>query len=113
MLRGHARRWIADPSQKKTAPEAGDLLRNLTGLSIPDAHAGASADLYQDFDWGGANGPAQVLQALGDLPAGNYRIGLPFQGQFFPNERYLSTRQVAAIRGAGPAGRRRPSPSPR
>ena len=104
LLRGHARRWIADPSQKKTVLEAGDLLRNLTGLSIPDAHAGPSADLYQGFDWGGANGPAQVLQALGDLPAGNYKIGLPFQGQFFPVERYLATRQSAAIRAAGTGG---------
>ena len=45
-----------------------------------------------------------MLQALRDLPAGNYRIGLPFQGQFFPTERYLATRQAAAIRAAGPGG---------
>ena len=104
LVRGHARRWIADPSAKKTVAEAGDLLRNLQGLSIPDAHGGASADLYQGFDWDGATGPAQVLQALGDLPSGTYRIGLPFQGQFFPPERYLATRQAAAIRAAGPGG---------
>jgi hypothetical protein len=104
LLRGHARRWIADPSQEKTTLEAGDLLRNLTDVGIADAHAGPSADLYQGFDWDGATGPAQVLQALGDLPAGNYRIGLPFQGQFFPSERYLATRQAAAIRAAGPGG---------
>jgi hypothetical protein len=104
LLRGHARRWIADPSQKKTALQAGDLLRNLTDVGFPDPHAGASADLYQGFDWSGANGPAQVLQALGDLPAGNYRIGLPFQGQFFPVERYLATRQAAAISAAGTGG---------
>ena len=104
LLRGHARRWIGDPSQDKTALQAGDLLRNLTDVGFPDPHAGASADLYRDFDWNGANGPAQVLQALGDLPAGNYRIGLPFQGEFFPAERYLATRQAAAIRAAGPGG---------
>ena len=45
-----------------------------------------------------------MLQALRDLPPGNYRIGLPFQGQFFPSERYLATRQAAAIRAAGPDG---------
>jgi hypothetical protein len=104
LLRGHARRWTADPSKDKTVLEAGDLLRNLAGLKIADAHAGPSADLYQGFDWSGANGPAQVLQALGDLPAGSYRIGLPFQGQFFPLERYLWTRQEAAIRAAGKDG---------
>jgi hypothetical protein len=104
LVRGHARRWIADPSAEKTTAEAGDLLRNLQGLAIPDAHGGASADLYQHFDWDGASGPAQVLQALGDLPSGSYRLGLPFQGQFFPNERYLWTRQAAAIAAAGPNG---------
>jgi hypothetical protein len=104
LLRGHARRWIADTSQKKTVLEAGDLLRNLTDVGFPDPHAGASADLYQGFDWNGANGPAQVLQALQDLPAGNYRIGLPFQGQFFPPGRYLWNRQLAAMRAAGPGG---------
>ena len=95
---------MADPSAKKTTVDAGDLLRNLTDVGFPDPHAGASADLYQHFDWDGTTGPAQVLQALGDLPAGNYKIGLPFQGQFFPNERYLATRQAAAIRAAGPGG---------
>lgn len=112
LLRGHARRWIADPSQKKTALEAGDLLRDLKGLDFPDPHAGASADLYQGFDWTGARGPAQVLQALGDLPAGNYRIGLPFQGQFFPVDRFLATRQEAAIRAAGPGGTPAPITQP-
>ena len=104
LVRGHARRWMADTSAKKTTADAGDLLRDLQDVGFPDPHAGASADLYQHFDWDGTTGPTQVLQALTDLPSGNYRIGLPFQGQFFPIERYLATRQAAAIRAAGPGG---------
>jgi hypothetical protein len=112
LLRGHADRWVADPSKKKTVLQAGDLMRNLKDASVADAHAGPSADLYRDFDWGGANGPAQVLQALGDLPPGSYKIGLPFQGQFFPNEKYLATRQEAAIAAAGPDGTPAPITQP-
>jgi hypothetical protein len=104
LARSHARRWMADPSKTKGVVEAGDLLRNLGDASVADAHAGPSADLYRSFDWDGANGPIQVLQALGDLPAGNYRIGLPFQGEFFPPARYLANRQAAAIRAAGAGG---------
>jgi hypothetical protein len=103
-VRGHARRWMADPSGKKIAVQAGDLLRDLKSASVKDAHAGPSADLYQGFDWTGKRGPAQVLEALSDLPKGSYRIGLPFQGEFFPRDRYLAERQKKAKQEAGADG---------
>ena len=103
MIRGRVTRWMADPTQGKRPP-FGDMVRDLQGLSIKDAHrTGAAVDIG-GFDWDGPNGPKQVSQALEDLPAGSYGIGLPFQGQFFPPEQNLGTRKKQAQKAAGEGG---------
>jgi hypothetical protein len=104
MIRGRVTRWRADPSQGKQPFLFGDMVRNLKGLSIPDAHATGAAVDIGGFDFGGADGPKQVMQALEDLPAGTYGIGLPFQGQFFPAAENIAVREQNAQQAAGPGG---------
>lgn len=102
LTRARAQRWVDNPTKEKPYVDAGDLIRDLPGR---DAHtSGASADLFPKFSWTGPGGPAQVMQVLEDLPTGSYVIGLPMQGQFFPKEEYLDTRQKKSIAEAGPGG---------
>jgi hypothetical protein len=82
MVLGRATRWLADPSIGKQPFQALSLARNLKG-PIADAHRTGAALDAGGFDWGGPNGPKQVVQVLRDLPPGKYAIGLPYQGKFF------------------------------
>ncbi len=82
-------KWRADETKPKVPLSVGSFLRG------PGAHGGRAIDI-NGFDWTGANGPAQVEEALRALPADAYGIGLPFQGQFFPKAEWLKTRKDAA-----------------
>ena len=97
LTRARAQRWTADTTKPKSPVVTGDLIRNLK-TKITDAHAGgASADLFPNFDWEGAKGPAQIIQVLQDLPPGTYTIGLPMQGEFFQKDQWLANTQKAAL----------------
>jgi hypothetical protein len=101
LTRARAERWVQNPAQPKDPVDVGDMIRNLS----KDAHSGgASVDLFPQFGWTDANGPSQVIQVLQDLPKGSYTIGLPMQGQFFPKDQYLASRQEKSIADAGPGG---------
>ncbi len=104
LVKARAQRWVASPTGKKDPVQCGDLFRNLQDVGIPDAHRAASTDLFAGFNWTGPDGPKQVMQVLSDLPKGSYRIGLPFQGEFFPSEDYLANRQQMHVAAAGPGG---------
>jgi hypothetical protein len=82
-------KWRADETKPKDPLSVGSFLRG------PGAHGGRAIDI-NGFDWTGANGPAQVEEALRALPADSYGIGLPFQGQFFPRNEWLKERKAAA-----------------
>lgn len=97
LTRARAKRWTANTSLPKSPVVTGDMIRNLKG-SITDAHkSGASADLFPTFDWKGPKGPAQIIEVLGDLPPGKYTIGLPMQGDFFPEDKWLANAQTATL----------------
>src|SRR3954470_24172556 len=82
-------KWRGDETKPKDPLSVGSFLRG------PGAHGGRAIDI-NGFDWTGANGPAQVQEALRALPTGAYGIGLPFQGQFFPRAEWLDERKKAA-----------------
>ncbi len=86
-------RWVADPTTDKNPLAVGSFIR-------PTGHRGQAIDL-NGLDWTGPGGPGQVAAMLQDLPAGNYGIGLPFQGEFFPASLNLDTRMQAAQTKAG------------
>jgi hypothetical protein len=90
-------KWRGDETKPKDPLSVGSFLRG------PGAHGGRAIDI-NGFDWTGANGPAQVEEALRALPAGSYGIGLPFQGQFFPKDEWLDERKKAATTAAGELG---------
>jgi hypothetical protein len=82
-------KWRGDETKPKDPLSVGSFLRG------PGAHGGRAIDI-NGFDWTGANGPAQVEEALRALPADSYGIGLPFQGQFFPKAEWLDERKKNA-----------------
>jgi len=83
-------KWRGDETKPKEPLSVGSFIRGSTG-----AHGGRAIDI-NGFDWTGANGPAQVEEALRALPPDSYGIGLPFQGQFFPKAEWLDERKKNA-----------------
>ncbi|MDP9294583.1 MAG: hypothetical protein M3O90_09210 [Actinomycetota bacterium] len=99
LVGGKAKKWSADTTKAKETVAIGSFLRG-------DAHGtGGSIDINK-FDWTGADGPKQVIEALQALPAGKYGIGLPFQGEFFPADEWFDVRAKKAVddaKGGDPA----------
>jgi hypothetical protein len=98
LVKGKVGKWEVDKAKGKEKVGVGSFLRRDGG-----PHDGRAIDI-NGLDWTGANGPAQVEEALRALPAGTYGIGLPFQGQFFPKDEFLEERQKAAVAAAGAGG---------
>jgi hypothetical protein len=108
IVKARADRWLADQSKPKNKLVVGWVVRDDRSTGMRGHTYGESVDLTGGYDWNGANGPAQVMETLDDLEAafgaGNYGIGLPFQGQFFPPEEEMVGRVERALVAAGPGG---------
>ena len=93
-------KWVSDPATRKGTVAVGSFLRST------DPHGTGRMIDINEFDWTGKDGPAQVAEALTALTPGNYGIGLPFQGEFFPRDEWFETRAVKAkadAKGGNPA----------
>lgn len=88
IVRGRARRWLQAPSGGKNPLQVGWVVRDDRRSGFRGHTFGEAVDLSGGYDWNGSKGPAQVIQTLTDLRPGKYKIGLPFQGEFFPPEEY-------------------------
>jgi hypothetical protein len=103
LVKGAVDRWIPKPAEPKPTVTLGSFIRSSGG------HATGEMIDINDLRFTGAEGPDDVLTALGSLQAGSYGIGLPFQGEFFPAELELSAREKAEEASAT-AEKRDPAP---
>ena len=93
-------KWIGNPAKPKETVAIGSFLRTT------DPHGTGRMIDINEFDWTGKDGPDQVAEALAALTPGNYGIGLPFQGEFFPHDEWFetsATKAGAAAKGGDPA----------
>jgi hypothetical protein len=90
LIRAKTGKWIGDPTKEKGTVAIGSFLRST------DAHGSGRMIDINELDWNGKDGPTQVADALGALTPGKYGIGMPFQGEFFPRDQWLVTRQTKA-----------------
>ena len=92
---GQVTKWRGDKTKAKETISVGSFLRG------PGAHGGRAIDI-NGFDWTGANGPAQVEEALRALPAGLLRHRPALPGPVLPEGRVARTnaRRTPATRPA-------------
>ncbi len=100
LIAERASRWIKDPAKPKDPFVMGDYIRQEVG-----GHSTGERVDIGGFDWTGANGPGQVITALNALPADKYGIGLPFQGEFFPDSDWFEPQAKQAVEAAQKAGK--------
>jgi hypothetical protein len=88
LVKGAVDKWLVKTSDPKPTVTLGSFIR-----PHGPGHQNAEMIDINDLRFTGAEGPADVLAALGSLTPASYGIGLPFQGEFFPAELQLAGAQ--------------------
>ncbi len=101
IVSARANRWLADTKASKQPLAIFWMARHLKG---GDAHTTGAALDAGGLDFTKPAAAKQVVEILTDLPAGGYKIGLPYQGPFFSVYDSLMSFQNKAKREAGEGG---------
>jgi hypothetical protein len=93
VVKGPVTRWAAKPTDPKPVVKLGSFIRSNAGRHT----TGAAIDINEESFTGKAE---QLITILGDLSPGSYGLGIPFQGDYLPDEKDLAAKE--AEEGAKP-----------